>query len=77
MVRGTPALKTFAALCDATVEGREISTTMAFVRMLNMIIKDKESLPHGSDCYLILLPDGKRAYFSESSLLSLDEWNGE
>jgi len=40
-----------------------------------MIIKDKESLPHGSDCYLILLPDGKRAYFSESSLLSLDEWN--
>ncbi|MEY4625516.1 MAG: 2-oxo-acid dehydrogenase subunit, homodimeric type, partial [Pseudomonadota bacterium] len=36
-----PKLDTFTPLLEATVEGREISTTMAFVRMLNIIIKDK------------------------------------
>ena len=36
-----PALEVFAPLLEATAEGREISTTMAFVRMLNTIIRDK------------------------------------
>ncbi|MEY4624628.1 MAG: 2-oxo-acid dehydrogenase subunit, homodimeric type, partial [Pseudomonadota bacterium] len=36
-----PKLEVFAPLLEATVEGREISTTMAFVRMLNMVVKDK------------------------------------
>jgi pyruvate dehydrogenase E1 component len=36
-----PKLETFKALLDATGEGREISTTMAFVRMLTALVKDK------------------------------------
>jgi pyruvate dehydrogenase E1 component len=36
-----PKLENFKALLDATAEGREISTTMAFVRMLTILVKDK------------------------------------
>jgi pyruvate dehydrogenase E1 component len=36
-----PKLETFKALLEATGEGREISTTMAFVRMLTALVKDK------------------------------------
>jgi pyruvate dehydrogenase E1 component len=36
-----PKLENFKAITDATGEGREISTTMAFVRMLTALVKDK------------------------------------
>ncbi len=36
-----PKLEAFKALTDATAEGREVSTTMAFVRMLGILLKDK------------------------------------
>src|SRR6185436_18864752 len=36
-----PKLETFKPLLEATGEGREISTTMAFVRMLTILVKDK------------------------------------
>ena len=36
-----PKLEAFKALTDPTAEGREISTTMAFVRMLTALVKDK------------------------------------
>ena len=36
-----PQLEAFKAQLTATQEGREISTTMAFVRMLNTMLKDK------------------------------------
>jgi pyruvate dehydrogenase E1 component len=36
-----PKLDGFKALTEATAEGREISTTMAFVRMLTALVKDK------------------------------------
>ena len=36
-----PKLEAFKALTDATAEGREISTTMAFVRLLGILLKDK------------------------------------
>ncbi|MGZ5085218.1 MAG: pyruvate dehydrogenase (acetyl-transferring), homodimeric type, partial [Usitatibacter sp.] len=36
-----PKLDAFKPLLDATGEGREISTTMAFVRMLGILVKDK------------------------------------
>ncbi|MGZ5651819.1 MAG: pyruvate dehydrogenase (acetyl-transferring), homodimeric type, partial [Usitatibacter sp.] len=36
-----PKLETFKALLEPTGEGREISTTMAFVRMLTALVKDK------------------------------------
>jgi pyruvate dehydrogenase E1 component len=36
-----PKLESFKVLTEATSEGREISTTMAFVRMLTALVKDK------------------------------------
>jgi pyruvate dehydrogenase E1 component len=36
-----PKLEAFKPVLDATAEGREISTTMAFVRMLGILLKDK------------------------------------
>jgi pyruvate dehydrogenase E1 component len=36
-----PKLEAFKAITDPTAEGREISTTMAFVRMLTALVKDK------------------------------------
>src|SRR4029079_12577882 len=36
-----PKLENFKPLLEATGEGREISTTMAFVRMLTILVKDK------------------------------------
>jgi pyruvate dehydrogenase E1 component len=37
-----PKLETFKTLLEATAEGREISTTMSFVRMLGALLKDKQ-----------------------------------
>ncbi|MEN9478489.1 MAG: hypothetical protein RLZZ300_2630, partial [Pseudomonadota bacterium] len=37
-----PALDTYAALLKASGEGRELSTTMAIVRIMNMLLKDKQ-----------------------------------
>src|SRR5438552_7341025 len=36
-----PKLETFKPLLEATAQGREISTTMAFVRLLTILVKDK------------------------------------
>ncbi|MFW8565903.1 pyruvate dehydrogenase (acetyl-transferring), homodimeric type [Orrella sp. 11846] len=40
-----PALEVFRPILDPTPEGREISTTQAFVRALNQILRDKEIGP--------------------------------
>ena len=40
-----PALEVFRPVLDPTVEGREISTTQAFVRILNQILRDKDLGP--------------------------------
>ncbi len=40
-----PALETFKAVLEPTIEGREISTTQAFVRVLNQILRDKALAP--------------------------------
>ncbi len=40
-----PPLETFKAVTDATVEGREISTTQAFVRFLTQLLRDKQLGP--------------------------------
>jgi pyruvate dehydrogenase E1 component len=40
-----PALEVFKPILDATAEGREISTTQAFVRALNQILRDKQIGP--------------------------------
>jgi pyruvate dehydrogenase E1 component len=36
-----PALETFKAVLDPTPEGREISTTQAYVRFLTQLLRDK------------------------------------
>jgi len=38
----TPPLETFKAVLDATAEGREISTTQAYVRFLTQLLRDKD-----------------------------------
>ncbi|MBP6017983.1 MAG: pyruvate dehydrogenase (acetyl-transferring), homodimeric type [Burkholderiaceae bacterium] len=38
----TPDLQTFKAVLEPTAEGREISTTQAFVRIINQILRDKQ-----------------------------------
>jgi pyruvate dehydrogenase E1 component len=40
-----PPLDTFKAVLDATIEGREISTTQAYVRFLTALLRDKELGP--------------------------------
>ena len=40
-----PELSTFKAVLDPTAEGREISTTQAFVRFLTQLLRDKELGP--------------------------------
>ncbi|TEA77656.1 pyruvate dehydrogenase (acetyl-transferring), homodimeric type [Allopusillimonas ginsengisoli] len=40
-----PALEAFKAVLEPTAEGREISTTQAFVRILNQVLRDKELSP--------------------------------
>ena len=40
-----PALEVFSAMLTPTAEGREISTTQAFVRVLNQLLRDKDIGP--------------------------------
>ena len=40
-----PALEVFRPVLEPTTEGREISTTQAFVRLLNQILRDKDIGP--------------------------------
>ena len=40
-----PALEVFSAVLTPTAEGREISTTQAFVRVLNQLLRDKDIGP--------------------------------
>jgi pyruvate dehydrogenase E1 component len=55
-----PALETFAPLLESTGE-REISTTMALVRILSMLVKDKGIGPH----VVPIVPDEARTFGME------------
>ena len=56
-----PALDTFKAQLEATGEGREISTTMAFVRVLNTLLRDKTIGPR----VVPIVPDESRTFGME------------
>jgi pyruvate dehydrogenase E1 component len=56
-----PALSTFDALLQATGEGREISTTMAFVRILSSLLRDKHIGPR----VVPIVPDESRTFGME------------
>jgi pyruvate dehydrogenase E1 component len=56
-----PPLSTFDALLKATGEGREISTTMAFVRVLTSLLRDKDIGKH----IVPIVPDESRTFGME------------
>lgn len=66
-----PALDVFAPLLEATSEGREISTTMAFVRMLNTIVRDKIL----GKRVVPIVPDESRTFGMEGMFRQLGIWN--
>ena len=68
-----PALDTFAALLKASGEGRELSTTMAIVRIMNMMLKDKNV---GKNVVPIV-PDESRTFGMEGMFRSVGIWNQE
>jgi len=66
-----PALKTFDPLLKATSEGREISTTMAFVRILNILVKDKNL----GNRVVPIVPDESRTFGMEGMFRQLGIWS--
>ncbi len=66
-----PKLDVFAPLLEATAEGREISTTMAFVRLLNIVIKDKTI----GKRVVPIVPDESRTFGMEGMFRQLGIWN--
>jgi len=68
-----PPLSTFEPLLKATGEGREISTTMAFVRILNILIKDKQIGPR----VVPIVPDESRTFGMEGLFRQVGIWNQE
>ena len=68
-----PALSAFDALLKATGEGREVSTTMAFVRILNILLKDKNVGKH----VVPIVPDESRTFGMEGLFRQVGIWNQE
>lgn len=66
-----PPLETFDSLLKATAEGREISTTMAFVRILNILVKDKNL----GNRIVPIVPDESRTFGMEGMFRQLGIWN--
>jgi len=68
-----PSLDAFSALLKASGEGRELSTTMAIVRIMNMMLKDKNV---GKNVVPIV-PDESRTFGMEGMFRSVGIWNQE
>ncbi len=68
-----PPLAAFDALLKASGEGREISTTMAFVRILNTLIKDKTIGRH----LVPIVPDESRTFGMEGMFRQVGIWSQE
>ncbi|MBM3391601.1 MAG: pyruvate dehydrogenase (acetyl-transferring), homodimeric type [Betaproteobacteria bacterium] len=68
-----PPLSAFEAQLKATGEGREISTTMAFVRMLNTLVRDKKL---GRNIVPIVA-DESRTFGMEGMFRQLGIWSSE
>lgn len=66
-----PTLDKFEALLKASGEGRELSTTMAIVRIMNMLLKDKQV---GSRVVPIV-PDESRTFGMEGMFRAVGIWN--
>jgi pyruvate dehydrogenase E1 component len=68
-----PALDAFKALLQASGEGRELSTTMAIVRIMNILLKDKQV---GRNVVPIV-PDESRTFGMEGMFRQVGIWNQE
>ena len=68
-----PALDNFAALLKASGEGRELSTTMAIVRIMNTLLKDKQIGKH----VVPIVPDESRTFGMEGMFRQYGIWNQE
>ncbi len=66
-----PPLSTFEPLLKGTGEGREISTTMAFVRILNILLKDKVL----GKRVVPIVPDESRTFGMEGLFRQIGIWN--
>ena len=68
-----PPLETFKAVLDATAEGREISTTQAYVRFLSTLLRDKELGPRA----VPILVDEARTFGMEGLFRQIGIYNPE
>ncbi|MFA7606842.1 MAG: pyruvate dehydrogenase (acetyl-transferring), homodimeric type [Rhodocyclaceae bacterium] len=68
-----PDLDSFAALLKASGEGRELSTTMAVVRIMNTLLKDKQIGRH----VVPIVPDESRTFGMEGMFRQYGIWNQE
>ena len=66
-----PALSAFEALLKASGEGREISTTMAFVRVLGILLRDKTL----GKRIVPIVPDESRTFGMEGLFRQIGIWN--
>lgn len=66
-----PVLADFKPLLEASGEGREFSTTMAFVRLLNILIKDKNI----GKRIVPIVPDESRTFGMEGMFRQLGIWS--
>jgi pyruvate dehydrogenase E1 component len=66
-----PPLSAFDAFLKASGEGREASTTMVFVRLLNILVKDKNIGKH----IVPIVPDESRTFGMEGMFRQLGIWS--
>ena len=66
-----PPLETFGAMLEGPGEGHEISTTMAFVRILNTLVKDKQI----GNRVVPIVPDESRTFGMEGMFRQLGIWS--
>ncbi len=67
----TPPLSAFESLLKASGDGRESSTTMAFVRILNILVKDKQIGKH----VVPIVADESRTFGMEGMFRQLGIWS--
>ena len=68
-----PELAAFDGLLKASGEGRELSTTMAIVRVMNTLLKDKQIGRH----VVPIVPDESRTFGMEGMFRQYGIWNQE
>jgi pyruvate dehydrogenase E1 component len=68
-----PSLDVFQAVLEPTAEGREISTTQAFVRSLNQLIRDKNLGPR----VVPIIPDEARTFGMEGMFRQLGIYSSQ